>query len=63
MPLSPVDQALIADMKQRELHLKSRQRASDAILYGVRRYRAVWVAVTGVVGTAGGAGIFLIVIR
>ena len=41
MPLSPADQALIDDMKQRELHLKSRQRATDAILYEVRRYRAV----------------------
>ena len=39
-------------MKQRELHLKGRQRASDAIRYGVRRFRAVWVAVAGVVGAA-----------
>ena len=61
MPLSPVDQALIADMKQRELHLKSRQRATDAILYEVRRYRTVWIALVGVVGAAAGAGIFLIV--
>ena len=61
MPLSPADQALIADMKQRELHLKSRQRATDAILYEVRRYRTVCVALVGVVGAAAGAGIFLVV--
>ena len=43
MPLSPADERLIADMKQREFHLKARQRAADAILYRVRRYRAVFV--------------------
>ncbi|WP_256793531.1 pyridoxamine 5'-phosphate oxidase family protein [Terrabacter sp. Ter38] len=61
MPLSHVDQALIGDMKQRELHLKSRQRAADAILFGLRRYRKVCVALVGVVGAAAGAGLFLAV--
>jgi hypothetical protein len=59
MPLSPEDQALVADMKQRELHIKSRQRAVDAIQYQVRRYRTAWVASVGLVGAAVGAGLFL----
>ena len=61
MSLSPVDQTLIADMKQRELHLKHMHRAIDAILYKVRRYRMVLVTLVGVVGAATGAGIFLAV--
>jgi len=46
MPLSPADRALVEDMKQRELHVKRRQRAADAILYRQRRFRLV----CGVVG-------------
>jgi hypothetical protein len=59
MPLSREDEALLADMKQRELHIKSRQRAADAIEYQVRRYRTVLVALVGVVGAIIGAGVFL----
>jgi uncharacterized membrane protein YeaQ/YmgE (transglycosylase-associated protein family) len=59
MPLSPDDEALIADMKQREFHIKSRQRAVDAIQYQVRRYRTVLVALVGVVGGVVGAVVFL----
>jgi hypothetical protein len=61
MALSPADQALVADMRQRELHLKSRQRAADAIRYAVRRYRTVLVALTGLVGGVLGVGIYFAV--
>ena len=59
MPLSIADQQLIAEMKQREVHLKRRQRAADAILYRVRRYRASLVALAGALGAAVVTGIFL----
>lgn len=58
MPLSSADAALITEMKQRELLLKRRHRAADAIAFRVRRYRAsigflvaavFGLAVTGVV--------------
>jgi hypothetical protein len=40
-PLSAEDQQILADMKQRELQLKRRERAADAIAYQLRRYRVV----------------------
>jgi hypothetical protein len=46
---STAQQELIADMKQRELHLKSRLRATDSILYELRRYRVVLVGLVVVV--------------
>lgn len=49
MPLSPADRALVEDMKQRELHVKRRQRAADAILYRQRRFRIVCNVVGAVV--------------
>lgn len=61
MALSQADEALIADMKQRELHLKSMERAADAVLYRTRRYRAVLIAAATLVGAAAGAGLFLLV--
>src|SRR4051794_32156945 len=61
MPLSPADQALIADMKQRELHLRARQRAADAILYQARRYRTVLIALVGVAGAVAGVAVLLAV--
>ena len=61
MPLSPVDQALIADMKLHVHHLKSRQRATDAIRFRLRRYRALWTTAVGVLGAAVGAVAFLVV--
>lgn len=39
--LSPEDENLLAAMKLRELDLKRRRGASDAVLYRVRRYRTV----------------------
>jgi hypothetical protein len=59
MPLSPEDEALVADMRQREFHIKSRQRAADAIQYQVLRFRTVLVASVGLVGAVVGAGISL----
>jgi hypothetical protein len=41
MALSSEDQQILADMKQRELQLKRRERAADAIAYQLRRYRVV----------------------
>ena len=61
MPLSPVDQALIADMKLHVHHLKSRQRATDAIRFRLRRYRTLWTVTAGVLGAAVGAVAFLVV--
>ena len=61
MPMPPADEALIADMKQRELHLKKMQRSTDAILYETRRYRMLLIALLGIVGAAVGAGLFLLV--
>jgi len=41
MALSAEDQELLADMRQRGLQLKRRERAADAIAYQLRRYRLV----------------------
>lgn len=48
MTAPPTDEKLLAAMRQREFHLKSRQRAADAIRYEVRRYRAALVAALAV---------------
>ncbi|GAA4719528.1 pyridoxamine 5'-phosphate oxidase family protein [Nocardioides conyzicola] len=61
MPLSPADQALVADMKQRELHVKSRQRAADAIRFEVRRYRVVLTTLAALAGGVVSALIFFAV--
>ena len=61
MPLSPTDAALVADMKQREFHLKNRQRVTDAILFEVRRYRNVVAVIAGLLGALVGAAIFFVV--
>lgn len=56
MPLSPADQALLANMKQREVHIKKRRRAADSIRFEARRYRGALVfsvAVAVVVVVAG----------
>lgn len=42
--LQETDRRIVADMKQRELHLKARQRATDAVLYELRRYRVLLLA-------------------
>ncbi|MDF1604128.1 hypothetical protein [Nocardioides sp. YIM 152315] len=56
MPLSPADHELVADMKQRALHLKSRQRAADRILYELRRFRVILLALAAVVVAAAVTG-------
>lgn len=63
MALSTKDQALIADMKQRELHVKKRQRAANAIAYEARRHRGVLLTSAGVVGAIVMAAICLAVER
>jgi hypothetical protein len=63
MRLSPADEALIADMKQRQFHIKKRQRATDAILYQERRFRAMLLLVVGVVVASVAAGIFWAALR
>ena len=49
MPLDPAEQALLDDMKYRELTIKSKKRATDAILFRERRFRAVLDRHRGVV--------------
>lgn len=49
-------------MKQRELHIKRRQRAADAISYQLRRYRVVLEVVIALVIAAVVTGIFLAVV-
>ena len=46
---SPTDERLVEAMKQRELHLKRRQRAADALGHELRRHRAVLVSLVAVV--------------
>jgi len=48
MPIDPAEQALLDDMKQRELNMKTKKRATDAILYRERRFRAVLGIVGGI---------------
>ncbi|WP_155976744.1 hypothetical protein [Nocardia sp. 348MFTsu5.1] len=48
MPLSSADQELVATMKQREFHLKRRQRAADTIHYELRRHRVLMVGTVAV---------------
>ncbi|GAA1771714.1 hypothetical protein GCM10009795_017190 [Nocardioides hankookensis] len=60
MPLSAEDAALVADMRQRELHLKERQRAADAIQFIERRFRVVFAVLAGVVCAAAGTGLALV---
>lgn len=48
MPLDPTQAALVDDMKMRELQMKRKVRATDALLYRERRFRAVLLAIFGV---------------
>jgi hypothetical protein len=57
------DQDLIARMKQRELHLKARQRATHTIAYEIRRSRKTFVAIMAVVGAIVVDGAFVTVER
>ncbi len=59
MALSAEDQQLIASMEQRELSIKKRQRAANAIFYESRRYRRVLLTLTALVLAVLVAGIFI----
>jgi hypothetical protein len=48
MPPTPEDAELLDSMRQRELHVKRRQRTADLILFQVRRYRASLVVLASV---------------
>jgi hypothetical protein len=48
MPLSPEEQALLENMRQRELHLKRKQRAADVVLFKERRFRASLLTASGI---------------
>lgn len=61
MPLSAADQEVISRMKQRELHLKARQRTANTISYEMRRYRGLFTAATAATGAIVVAGIFVAV--
>ncbi len=55
MPLDPTEQALLDDMKFRELNIKRQKRATDAIIYREGRFRAGLLTVAGVLFAALGA--------
>lgn len=51
MPVDPSEQPLIDEMKQRELIIKQKKRATDAIFYRERRFRAVLLTVAGILAS------------
>ncbi|MBA2956185.1 hypothetical protein GON03_17735 [Nocardioides sp. MAH-18] len=61
MSLSPEDEKLLANMKQRELHLKRRERAADAIHYRVRRYRTIMSILAALAFSAAVTGLVVLV--
>ncbi|GAB3926716.1 hypothetical protein GCM10011575_08240 [Microlunatus endophyticus] len=63
MGSTTTDQDLIARMKQRALHLKARQRATNTIAYEIRRSRKTFVAVMAVIGAIVVDGAFVAVER
>lgn len=52
MPLDPAQAELVEAMKYRELQIKRKQRATDAVLYRERRFRTVLVLSVGLVAAA-----------
>ncbi len=50
MPLSPADQAVLADMEQREIHLKRRRQAESLIAFRARRFTTMLICVGVVIG-------------
>lgn len=60
MALSAEDQKVLASMRQRELNVKKRLRASNKVIYQLRWLRRVMIAVPTVVGAVVAAGIFLL---
>src|SRR6187402_302464 len=48
MPLNRDESAFLEDMRQRELHLKRKQRAADVVLFKERRFRATLVTASGI---------------
>jgi hypothetical protein len=63
MALSPHDAEVVTAMKQRELHLKRRQRAADLVLHKVRRTRGLVVAASAVAVSAVVSVVFLLVVE
>lgn len=63
MPTNSPDDPLIEDMKQRELQLKRKQRAIDAIQFEQRRYRNVVTVGAGVIVAIVVAALFFVVFR
>jgi hypothetical protein len=63
MPLDPAEQALLDDMKQRELTIKRKKRATDAILYRERRFRAVFMGTGGVLVASIAAVVLFAILR
>ena len=63
MPLSPDDERLLESMKQRELNLKKRQRAANAVYIEGRRYRLVLILMVALAFAALTDAVFIIVCR
>jgi hypothetical protein len=61
MALSTADQELLANMRQREIHVKKRQRAANSITYETKRYRGTVLAVVAVLTSAVITGILIAV--
>lgn len=59
MSLSPEDQRVLANMREREFTIKKRKRAANSIFYESRRYRRVLVALVALVCAAAVAGVFV----
>jgi len=63
MSLDPTQAAIVAEMKQRELHMKRKQRATDALLFRERRFRAVILTIVGLATAAFAALIIFKILR
>ena len=63
MGADDADRVLIEDMKQRELTVKRKQRAADAIVYEERRFRGVLAVATGIGLAALAALVFFALLR
>lgn len=59
MGLSVQDQQLVANMKERELHIKKRQRAANMIVHETRRYQRMLIASVALAGACVAAGVYL----
>lgn len=59
MGLSVQDQQLVANMKERELHIKKRQRAANMIVHETRQYQRMLIAAVALAGACVAAGVYL----